>query len=305
MRNKYYFMILVTLSLLFYSCSSNNSKDGTETMNLNYNILTQMELLNNGDSIKTINAEKDYVILDLRISYRSDIPFELEIGMIDNYSQRNFYIKKNSVWVADKTFILDMPSSNGEYVETYYKLKVNKLNYQHHDLIWYIRNNTKIKHNSMRAFNFLRLGVNTTSNKTFQLDEKSNVDFTNNVIDSPSFEISIILNNNRDLLLQFNINLIYLGGYFIDEYNAHLKDNITFAVMAIDDNGIVSFESGNSYLVSRTNIGEDGYIRIQDLKDGSKQITYILIPYINQPDYEVLERYQKIAYNNICYYQYT
>ncbi|WP_303821173.1 hypothetical protein [Ruminococcus flavefaciens] len=272
---------------------------------MKYNILTQMELLNNGESIKTLKTETDEVILDLKITYRSDISFELEIGMIDNYSQRSFYIEKNSAWVEDKTFILDMPSSNGEYVETHYQLKVNNLNYQHHDLIWYIKNNTKIKHNSMRAFNFLRLGVNTTSNNVFQIDEKAKVAFTNNVIDSPSFEISTFFCENKDLVLQFNINLIYLGEYLIDEYNAHLKDEITFAVLAIDDNGIVLFESGESCLVSSTSIGKDGYINVQDLQTDSKRITYILIPYINQPDYEELERYKKIAYNNICYYQYT
>ena len=303
MRNRCLLIVLVTLSVFFYSCSSKKPKDGTEIMK--YNILTQMELLNNGESIKTLKTETDEVILDLKITYRSDISFELEIGMIDNYSQRSFYIEKNSAWVEDKTFILDMPSSNGEYVETHYQLKVNNLNYQHHDLIWYIKNNTKIKHNSMRAFNFLRLGVNTTSNNVFQIDEKAKVAFTNNVIDSPSFEISTFFCENKDLVLQFNINLIYLGEYLIDEYNAHLKDEITFAVLAIDDNGIVLFESGESCLVSSTSIGKDGYINVQDLQTDSKRITYILIPYINQPDYEELEKYKKIAYNNICYYQYT
>lgn len=120
-----------------FSCSSIKTEDGTETMD--YNILTQMELLNNGESVKTINIVKNETEVDLKINYRSDISFELEIGMIDNYSQRDFYMKKDDKWLNDKTFVLDLPNSNGEFVEAHYKIKVDNLNYQHHDIIWYIK----------------------------------------------------------------------------------------------------------------------------------------------------------------------
>jgi len=301
-KNILWLITFVIISLTFFSCSSIKTEDGTETMD--YNILTQMELLNNGESVKTINIVKNETEVDLKINYRSDISFELEIGMIDNYSQRDFYMKKDDKWLNDKTFVLDLPNSNGEFVEAHYKIKVDNLNYQHHDIIWYIKNNTKIQHDSMRVFSFLRLGINTASNDVFQISDEAEVVFSKNTIESPSFEIMAIESNEKDLLLQFNISLIYYGEHFVNEYNAHLKDDIPFAVMALDENGIVTFDLENSYFISNSKIGEDGYINIPKLQSETKQITYILVPYICQTDYEELERYQKIAYNNVCYYQY-
>ncbi len=273
---------------------------------MSYNILSQMEILYENEPIKTIDIDTDELELELKITYQSDIAFELEIGMINNYSQSAFFMENNSSWIEDDVFKLQLPSTDRNYYEANYKLKISNLNFRHHELIWWVKNVTKMEHHSLRAYNFLRLGINTSFENEFISDVQSNCDFTLNNIEDATFEISAIMESNNDCNLQFNIDLLYLGDKFIDEYNLHAADDIDFIIMVIEGNKLVPLNDKFDYLIGRTHIGENGYVKLHDVfkNKNKEQLTFILVPYFYVENYDELERYQKIAYNNICYYQY-
>lgn len=274
--------------------------------NTNYSISSKIEILHNHQPLKTLDIQSDEVEFELKITYLSDIAFTLEIGLTDNYCQRNFFIKNDNIWVENKIFKLEIPNSNGKFTESYYKIKVDALNLKHHELIWFIKNNTKIEQNSIRAFDFLRVGVNTLSRNYFIHNKTSHCTFFKSSENDSPFEIFAVFQNENSCLLKFDIDKIYTGNQFITEYNEHKKSDIDFIVMILEDNNFIDLKNDSQYLISDTCIGTNGYIEIKDIFSTSQKnnLTFVLIPFPNIENYHNLARYQKIAYNNICYYQY-
>ena len=302
--NKIIIIVTLLISLSFFSCSAKNTKE--DDYEVSYNVLTQMEILYNNELVKIVDINSDEVELELKISYKSDIPLELEIGMMDNYTQRSFLMKNEGVWSEDDVFRLQLPTSDGSFCDAVYTIKIDKFKYKHHELIWWIKNVTKIEHHSLRAYDFLRLGINTACSADYFKTMKSDCKYINNIVNEPSFEIMTIMEDKNNCSLQFNIDMLYMGDQFINEYNSHIKDNIDFIIMTMEDNRIVPLTNKYDYIIGTSQIGENGYVTIKNVFKGKKkdQLVFLLIPFYNTENYEEIERYQKIAYNNVCYYQY-
>ena len=81
--------------MVFTSCSTNKQDKQKKQNNLeSYNISTNFNLLNNGKSVTSVNIEDYTVELTLQIIFNSNVPFTLELGLIDNFNQRRFEIKE-------------------------------------------------------------------------------------------------------------------------------------------------------------------------------------------------------------------
>jgi len=132
--------------------------------NMDYTILTKIGIMRDDEVINNATISGQEIVLIFKITYLSDIPFELEVGLIDDYSQRCFEMKNESEFLADNVFKIYLSNSNNKYIECKYELRIDKLKYSHHDLIFFIKNLTKIQNNSLRAYNFLRFGIKTDSN---------------------------------------------------------------------------------------------------------------------------------------------
>jgi len=271
---------------------------------MNYSMLTKMEIIYNGEVANNATISCPEIVLTFKVTYLSDIPFELEVGLLDNYSQRSFEIKNDSEFLTDNIFKMYLLNSNGKYTECEYELRIDKLKYSYHDLIFFIKNPTKIQRNSLRAYNFLRFGIKTDSNTNYDLNEISRMPFILHSNSDSAFEIEPSLLKNKTQL-QFNIKKLYESDNLIDEYNSHSNSPLDFVVVTLSDNKIIKYTNNESYIWSDTFIGKSGYINLPDLFIDYNDLVFILIPYPLLGDYNNFDRYQKIAYNNVCYYQYT
>ena len=297
-------IIAIILSISLISCTSQKNTLSDGDNNMNYSILTKMEMIHNNEVTNNATISGQEIVLIFKVTYLSDIPFELEIGLLDNYSQRSFEIKNNSEFLTDNIFKMYLSNSNGKYTECEYELRIDKLKYSYHDLIFFVKNPTKIQRNSLRAYNFLRFGVKTDSNTNYDLNEISRVSFTPHSDSDSAFEIEPSLLKNKTQL-QFNIKKLYESDNLIDEYNSHSNSPLDFVVVTLSDNKIIKYTNNESYIWSDTFIGKSGYINLPDLFIDYNDLVFILIPYPLLGDYNNFDRYQKIAYNNVCYYQYT
>ena len=296
-------IIVIILSIFLISCTSQKNILSDGDKNMNYSISTKMEIMHNNETTKNATISGEEIVLIFKVTYLSDIPFELEIGLLDNYSQRSFEIKNNSEFLTDNIFKMYLSNSNGKYTECEYELRIDKLKYSYHDLIFFVKNPTKIQRNSLRAYNFLRFGVKTDSNTNYDLNEISRVSFTPHSDSDSAFEIEPSLIKNK-MQLQFNIKKLYEGDKFIDEYNSHNNSPLDFVVVTLSDNKIIKYTNNESYIWSNTFIGKSGYINLPSLFTDHNDLVFLLIPLPLLDGYNNFDRYQKIAYNNVCYYQY-
>ncbi len=303
---KIHIMVITTIIFLIslISCTSQKNTLSDGGSNMNYSILTKMEILYNEEVANNATIFGQEIGLILKLTYLSDIPFELEIGLLDNYSQRSFEIKNNDKFLTDNIFKMYLSNSNGKYVECKYELRIDNLKYNYHDLIFFIKNPTKIQRNSLRAYNFLRFEIKTDSNTNYDLNKISRMPFTPHDDSDSVFEIEPHPLKN-ETQLQFNIKKLYEGDKLIDEYNSHSNSPLDFVVVTLSDNAITKYANNESYIWSNTFIGKSGYINLPNIFTDYNDLVFILIPYPFLRDYNNFERYQKIAYNNICYYQYT
>ena len=303
---KIHIMVITTIIFLIslISCTSQKNTLSDGGSNMNYSILTKMEILYNEEVANNATIFGQEIGLILKLTYLSDIPFELEIGLLDNYSQRSFEIKNNDKFLTDNIFKMYLSNSNGKYVECKYELRIDNLKYNYHDLIFFIKNPTKIQRNSLRAYNFLRFEIKTDSNTNYYLNKIVRISFTPHDDSDSLFEIEPHPLKN-ETQLQFNIKKLYEGDKLIDEYNSHSNSPLDFVVVTLSDNAITKYANNESYIWSNTFIGKSGYINLPNIFTDYNDLVFILIPYPFLRDYNNFERYQKIAYNNICYYQYT
>jgi hypothetical protein len=306
---KFILIILVVICMVFTSCSTNKQDKQKKQNNLeSYNISTNFNLLNNGKSVTSVNIEDYTVELTLQIIFNSNVPFTLELGLIDNFNQRRFEIKEGDNYLEDDIFKLKLPETDEEFQESNIIIRVDKLKNNYHDLIFFIKDVTKIQSNSIRGYDFLRLNINSTSERGAEINYNTEVSFASAEEENVFLELNPNVkktSSNIDCKLQFNIDKIYEGERFIKEYENHLNQEIDFVVMVLEDNKLLKINNLNQYAWSKSVIGKNGNIHFSATSNTTHKNDFviILVPY---PLLDLIEseRYQLLAYNNICYYHY-
>lgn len=306
---KFILIILVVICMVFTSCSTNKQDKQKKQNNLeSYNISTNFNLLNNGKSVTSVNIEDYTVELTLQIIFNSNVPFTLELGLIDNFNQRRFEIKEGDNYLEDDIFKLKLPETDEEFQESNIIIRVDKLKNNYHDLIFFIKDVTKIQSNSIRGYDFLRLNINSTSERGAEINYNTEVSFASAEEENVFLELNPNVkktSSNIDCKLQFNIDKIYEGERFIKEYEKHLNQEIDFVVMVLEDNKLLKINNLNQYAWSKSVIGKNGNIHFSATSNTTHKNDFviILVPY---PLLDLIEseRYQLLAYNNICYYHY-
>lgn len=295
--------------MVFTSCSTNKQDKQKKQNNLeSYNISTNFNLLNNGKSVTSVNIEDYTVELTLQIIFNSNVPFTLELGLIDNFNQRRFEIKEGDNYLEDDILKLKLPETDEEFQESNIIIRVDKLKNNYHDLIFFIKDVTKIQSNSIRGYDFLRLNINSTSERGAEINYNTEVSFASAEEENVFLELNPNVkktSSNIDCKLQFNIDKIYEGERFIKEYENHLNQEIDFVVMVLEDNKLLKINNLNQYAWSKSVIGKNGNIHFSATSNTTHKNDFviILVPY---PLLDLIEseRYQLLAYNNICYYHY-
>lgn len=306
---KFILIILVVICMVFTSCSTNKQDKQKKQNNLeSYNISTNFNLLNNGKSVTSVNIEDYTVELTLQIIFNSNVPFTLELGLIDNFNQRRFEIKEGDNYLEDDILKLKLPETDEEFQESNIIIRVDKLKNNYHDLIFFIKDVTKIQSNSIRGYDFLRLNINSTSERGAEINYNTEVSFASAEEENVFLELNPNVkktSSNIDCKLQFNIDKIYEGERFIKEYENHLNQEIDFVVMVLEDNKLLKINNLNQYAWSKSVIGKNGNIHFSATSNTTHKNDFviILVPY---PLLDLIEseRYQLLAYNNICYYHY-
>lgn len=269
-----------------------------------YSISTNFDLQINGTSINYIDNISDIAEFELRVIFNSNIAFTLEIGLIDNFSQREFEIKDGDGYSRDEIFEVSFPCTNNEFKESIIKIRVDKIENNSHDLILFIKNREKIVGNSIRGYDFVRLQVNCSNDNKFDFGDE--VSFCPNKQESVFLELEPIVKKKGktiDCQLQFNIEKIYDGDKFIAEYDNNKENDIDFAIMVLENNKVLKINDTHSFLYGKTAIKDSGNFnfKVNSILNKKDDIVFLLIPYplLNVKN---SERYKMIAYNSICYY---
>lgn len=297
--------VLGVIISMFSSCSNKKYN--------NYQIITQFEILSKDkNKIKGLKTSENDVEIILKTSYRSDVSFQLEISMLDNFHFSTFFINDNGKYQKDQLFKINLKETQGEFATIELPLKLNIKNIDHlpHDIIFIIKNVTTVSHNSTHGYWFLRFGINSDVSdvETIQplLGEKSQI----HNFEKASFESDIIYPAVRkekeqfQVDLSFNIEKIYEGVSFHQEYEAHLQEKLSFLVLVIHNNQLLTINQGDKYIWGNTLLETKGTISFSvDKPKGTEEFIFVLIPYPFM-QYETSDRYQQLAYNQIAYYQY-
>lgn len=304
-------LILVAICMTFSSCSINTKKTQEDNQNNNldsYDILTNFSILYAGEPVSFIKEEKDTLELTLQIVFKSNVPFTLEFGLIDNFTQRTIRAKEGDAFIEDTIFKVNLHQTGEEFQTSNIIIQVDKPENNFHDLIFFIQNNTKVQSGSIRGYDFLRVNVGGSK----KIYDKNNLDteipFTANEEENVFLELSPTIEKRAKEInceLQFNINKIYEGEQFIEEYKSHLDERMDFVVMVLEDCKLLTINNTDQYAWSKSKLGENGKITFSSISNTTdrEDIVLILVPYPFL-DLENPERYQLIAYNNICYYYY-
>lgn len=287
------------------SCS--DDKQNNEEQN-NYSIATHYDIRYNGEPVKYIKTENDTLELTLEMTYQSTIPFTLEFGMIDNFTQRPIKVKEENEFLQDTVFRITLPETGEEFKTNNITIQINKLGNKYHNLIFWIKNNTTIQNHSIRGYNFLRLNINGEKSALNKPDNDTTIPFTNNVEKEVFLELNPSVDKkgkNIECELQFNIDKIYDGDFFRKSYNSNLRKKMDFAVMVLENNKLLEINGSKKFALSSTTIEKNGKIKFSAKSNTLKneELVFVAVPYpfIN---YETAELYQIQAYNDLPYYQY-
>lgn len=292
-------IILVVIVLCLTSCKSVPKS----TIN-NYSISTNFDLQLNGASINYIDNITDVAEFELRIIFNSNIAFGLEMGLIDNFSQREYEIKNGDEYSRDEIFEISLPCTNNEFKESVIKIRVDKIESSSHDLIFFIKNREKIVGNSIRGYDFIRLQVNCSDDNEFNFGDE--ISFCSKKQKNIFLELEPIVKKKEktiDCQLQFNIEKIYDGDKFIAEYDNNKENSIDFIIMVLENNKLLNINDTNSFLYGKTTIKDSGNLNFKanSLTNKKEDVVFLLIPY-PLLNVKKSERYKMIAYNSICYY---
>lgn len=287
------------------SCS--DDKQNNEEQN-NYSIATHYDIRYNGEPVKYIKTENDTLELTLEMTYQSTIPFTLEFGMIDNFTQRPIKVKEGNEFQQDTVFKITLPETGEEFKTNNITVQINKLGNKYHNLIFWIKNNTILQNHSIRGYNFLRLNINGEKSALNKPDSDTTIPFTNNVEKEVFLELNPSVDKkgkNIECELQFNIDKIYEGENYYESYKNNLCKKMDFAVMVFENNKLLKLNGSKKFVLSSTTIEKNGKIKFSAKSNTLKneELVFVAVPYpfIN---YETAERYQILAYNDLPYYQY-
>lgn len=294
--------------MILSSCSINNQNEQNNNSLDNYSILTNYSILYAGEPVSSVNTEEDTLELTLQIVFQSDVPFTLTFGLIDNFTQRKIKVKEDCEFKEDTIFTVNLPKTEEEFQTSNITIIIDGFQNDFHDLIFFLKNNTKIQSDSIRGYDFLRVNINGEKIRSNKNNLKTKVPFTASKEEEVFLEISPNIQKKGKQInceLQFNIDKIYEGEQFIEEYKNHLNEKIDFTVMVFENNKLLNINDINQYVWSESTIGENGKIKfsVKSETTNKEDIVLVLVPYpfIN---YTKADRYQLIAYNDICYYHY-
>lgn len=270
----------------------------------NYSISTNFDLQIDGVSINNVDNISDAVEFEMKIIFNSNVAFTLEIGLIDNFSQREFEIKEGDEYFKDEIFRITLPCTNDEFKESIIKIRVDEIKHKSHDLIFFIKNCEKIAGNSIRGYDFKRLGVNCSNVKDFDFGVAT--PFKTQKQENIFLEIEPFVEKKERTIecqLQFNIQKIYEGDKFMPEYENNKQNSIDFVIMVLENNKLLQINNTNEFLYGKTLIKDSGVLdfRANSLTRNKEDVVFVLVPY-PLLDIKNSERYEMIAYNGICYY---
>lgn len=274
----------------------------------NYSIATHYDIRYNGEPVKYIKTENDTLELTLEMTYQSTIPFILEFGMIDNFTQRPIKVKNGIDFAEDTVFKITLPRTDEEFKTNNITVQINKLGNKYHDLIFWIKNDTTIQNNSLQGYNFLRWNINGDKSDLNKPNNDAKTPFTNNEEKEVFLELNPSVDKkekNIECELQLNIDKIYDGEFFRKSYDSNLSKKMDFAVMVLENNKLLEINGSKKFAFSSTTIEKNGKIRFSAKSNTLKneELVFVAVPYpfIN---YETAELYQRQAYNSVPYYQY-
>lgn len=274
----------------------------------NYSIATHYDIRYNTKHVDYIKTENDTLELTLEMTYQSTIPFILEFGVIDNFTQRPIKVKNGIEFAEDTVFRIALPRTDEEFKTNNITVQINKLGSKYHDLIFWIKNDTTIQNNSLQGYNFLRLNINGDKSDLNKPDNDAKTPFTNNEEKEVFLELNPSVDKkgkNIECELQLNIDKIYDGEFFRKSYDSNLSKKMDFAVMVLENNKLLEINGSKKFAFSSTTIEKNGKIRFSAKSNTLKneELVFVAVPYpfIN---YETAELYQRQAYNSVPYYQY-
>lgn len=303
---KIFSVFVIILSIYFLTSCSNYKREGVSQINTEYHITTNFSLIKGGKSVETITAKDGAVDLTLKITYRSNVPFILEIGMTDNYKQIPFVVKDTEGFKRDTVFTVNMPETEDALSESLIEIQIPKLSAENHDILFFVHNKTKSENKSIRSYDFIRLFVDAGKDVSDKLlKDEYKVPFTSEEMSENTLELKSVFEKGRltGCELKYNIFKIYEGEHFRPEYENNSNQPFPFLILALQNGKTVETEA--SYFAwSETSLGESGSVKFDFKKQVSEKfdLTIITIPYpFKNP--ENLERYQLIAYHGISYYR--
>lgn len=292
-------ILLGELIFMLSACENANVKQ--------YSITTSYKLLNiDEEKIYCINTDSQAIDIKMNITYQSDVPFEIEIMMLDNYEKAFFEIKKEGKYVKDDKFNVRLQDSKDEITSAEVVIRISNINKSMHDVAFLIKNITKLNNNSQIVYDILRLGINTG----LKMKQDYNLNIANilpNKIEQSEF--LHVTENKKSYMncffeLAFDIEKIYLGEKFKSEYEQHQNDDFPFIIFVIQGDEVQKINDCN-YLYGKIKMKDKVKIDIE--MEGVNRLNgdlfFVLVPY-PYTGYLSLDRYEKIAYNNVFAYRY-
>ncbi len=274
----------------------------------NYNITTQFKLLSEDkQESKIIYVNEDTVDMCIRVTYQSDIPFQVKLQMLDNYVLGDFEIKQAEQYDISDSFTLDFKETNGKFLIAEFYLRLHIAPQSMHDIVFLMKNLTKINSGSAKAYDFLRLGINLTPTSHETLLHKENkIDFSAGSLQEPQGAFLQITTQQAEeqvcTELSLDFEKIYDADLYRAEYTAHENQEIQFIVLCFREDKVFPVNQGNAYLWCNARLGEKGKVRFSmpnnSCANGEQLVLVIPYPYLS---YDLSDRYQKLAYNYICY----
>lgn len=199
-------LILVVVCMILSSCSINNQNEQNNNSLDNYSILTNYSILYAGEPVSSVNTEEDTLELTLQIVFQSDVPFTLTFGLIDNFTQRKIKVKEDCEFKEDTIFTVNLPKTEEEFQTSNITIIIDGFQNDFHDLIFFLKNNTKIQSDSIRGYDFLRVNINGEKIRSNKNNLKTKVPFTASKEEEVFLEISPNIQKKvSKLIVNFNL----------------------------------------------------------------------------------------------------
>ena len=234
----------------------------------------------------------------LKIFYQSDIPFDLEIGLLKNFKPKAFSIKQNGEYKLERSFLLSLDKTDENLNFCNLELEFEDCLEEDNLILWIKNKKTFLR--SPKGMRFLRLSEGTKD----KIPETASLRFEPSE-SHPNFITGLTplsVSRQGDSLM---LDLLLEPQKLYDNDENITKENPTlqfdFLLLAMQGDCLVPLD-GCNYRRGRVSISEASRFQVLLKENGEagEPLTLFLLPY-PYLDYNKAEHIQKVLYNSSTY----